>query len=171
RVVIRPTGHRPTIVDEVVLVGLGAFLGWRIGTWPALLGLAIAVAWDGLLPHRAGRRTYAVSLLVIVAGMLTALGLGEPDWEWIAPTVGEIVVLAIGVVGAVVAYSTEHPTSVGDLTGEPLNRQRLHMGRILGAGMALAAFAWLGGPGIVGAIPLWAAFVGTAASRFRSEER
>lgn len=167
RIVIRPTGHHPTTIDEAGIVVLGAFLGLRIGTWPALLGLAIAAAWDGLLPRPAPRRTFASALLAIGAGMVTAYALGEPDWEWIAPTGGEWAVLAVAVIVAVLALPTAEPRSIADISREPLDRRRLHAGKILGLGMGLAAVAWLGGPGITGSIPLWAAFAGVVLARAR----
>ena len=101
---------------------------------------------------------------------MAAVGVGAavvatPVVTWTAPGAAALVIGIVGAVAALASVRPGAPTSTADLTGHPLQHDRLIATRWAGAAMGVAAFAVTGGPGIASLGPLWAAFVALVITR------
>jgi hypothetical protein len=163
RIMVRTTGRSPTPLDLVVLVAGAGYLGTQPVAWVPLAALVVAVAHDAVVTGGGMARLAAAPLAMVAAGVLGAL-VAEPGWSWTTPDAAALVVGIAGVVAALAALPTDHPRSVGDLTGDPLQHHRLVTGRVLVLAAGLGSFALLGGDGVAAVSPLWAAFAGVAAA-------
>ena len=160
RILLRPTGHPPRLLDSLGLLALGTFLGTRSGGWGVALVLAFAVARDRLLPGAPTRlaRTVAALIAAGATGLAIRAGVGT----WVAPSLGAWTIAGIGLITGATTPPRPDLTSRADLSKAPLDPRRLaSTRRVTLAGLACVAI--LGGqPGIVGVAPAWATMVAVA---------
>jgi hypothetical protein len=160
RILARTVGLPPTPLDLVLLIGLGFAAAGTTAGWIAGLMLAFAVARDHRLPDPAPRPALAAAFVIAAAATVGGVAAGVPaDWD----TPGRIIGV-IAVIGLVAGLSLRAhlPTSVGDLTGEPLDPRRIQSGRRVTLGLATAAALAGGSSAITALTPVWAGVIGVA---------
>ncbi len=160
RVLLRPTGHPPRLLDLAGLLGLGVFLGTRPGGWGIALVLAFALARDRQLPGEHAR--FARLVAALIAGGATAAAVSTGLDVWSPPTQGAWALLVVGFVAAMSTRSRPSLSSLADTTREPLDPRRLASARRVVLVGLLAAAAVAGQPGIVGVAPAWMTMVSLA---------
>jgi hypothetical protein len=165
RIVNRSTGLPPTPLDTVTAVGLAAWAVVASGN--PFLGVAAHLAFvaDAALPKGLKRHALAAPL-VLAVGLAVALGFvpdapvnraawGLPDLDALLP----VAALTVFFVRAIVL--TGEVGSVGDDTGEPLDRRRVVAAMWVTLGLALSGLP-LGEAGVVSTAATWAAMAGVA---------
>lgn len=161
RVVLRPTGLRPTRLDllvGIVVAGLTAALE-VIGT-PMGFAVAAALSLDYSLPGQRPRRLQgpAAGLVVLVVA-LAAVTAGTFLQGWRALTGWELGALAAGLAGTT-QLEVRGVTATADATGEPLSHRRLMRTRQLLAVAVIVGVLWTGGAGVPAVTPGLAGLVG-----------
>lgn len=167
RIVAGTTGRAPTALDLVWLPAVAAYAGLSPGGIVAGLALAVALALDAASTRRAWSVAAAVAA---AAGTLAVAVAGDtigPDPR--APDALQWILLAAGAFGAALMLARcPPPTSLGDLSREPLSRTRLLRARQLAVAVAIGTLAWLGGPAIAALASLSAAVVAVGLTPRRS---
>jgi hypothetical protein len=157
RITVRTVGPAPTMLDALLLMGFGGYLGYR-GTWPAGLALGIALAASGWEDRRllgAGGATAIAALgLAAVAGKIGS------DPVALAPA--EVSVGIVAIVAGIVTLRRERPDAVCDLSRERLQGSRLLAGRVLALATIAALVFYLGSEPIGAMGPAAAAMMATA---------
>ena len=165
RLVTRTSGAPPANLDLVWLPGLAAYSARSSGGFLAGLALAVALAWGSEGPDRGRQTLSALAAAGLAIGLAAIRGTIAPrvvvptPWQW---AVFGAAVLSVG------WLRIPPPISVGDLSGEPLNHQRLVAARILAVATGILVGAWLGGAAAPAFVGLWAALVGIAVIRSTS---
>ncbi|MDH3729982.1 MAG: hypothetical protein OES13_02480 [Acidimicrobiia bacterium] len=157
RVVARTTGSSPAPVDLVFIVGFCAVAGLRPGGVIGAGALGLAVIVDSILTRSVAATRYLAGLGAIVAAGLVALVQSDP-MSFQRMNGLAVAITAAAVIGAFVTPLPE-VLSVGDLTMEPVERNRVRLARWTAAGIVIA-YAGVGGTtGITIVGPLVAALI------------
>ena len=162
RMVNRTSGRPPTRLDLLVVILLGCWLSY-LGYWGMGVVTGLALIWENRLAPGEGRALFA-AIAIMATVVVTILG------GFVFPDGGPAGLLGAGafLAAAVLGYvgrPEKQLRSVGDLSGEPLNAERVGLGRNVATTVAFAAVGWGGLNGLVDAYPLWAAFIGVALYR------
>ncbi len=157
RVLLRPSGHPPSVIDLLGLTGLGIFAARSEVGWVVALVLAFAIARDGGLGGGAARGARWAAAVIAAGATGVAIRSAEPGW--VAPDTTGWVVLGLGIVSAILAVPY-HPESTADLTGERLSGRRKQAARRTLSVAGVLSLAVGGAEGVVALSPVWAAFIG-----------
>lgn len=163
RIVNRTVGLSATILDSLLILGLGSSLTLQ-GEWIYGLITALAFLLDSQLspPHRRHLLFAAVALIVTVIlfffdGSMPRVGKSSPA-----------IVLAVLVMSALfvpVIFASRELTTVSDETSEPLNPRRVQAAQGIALLTGILMAWWNGYPGLASFMPLWAAMVGISLYR------
>jgi hypothetical protein len=158
RVVNRITGVPGTLLDSLGVIGLGALLV-LLGNWGLGLLAALALVLDGWLPGGSRRQVLLAGISALVTLGIAAwrgawLPAAGPDWT------GAAAALGLALVFTPVVLGSREIRSLGDATQTPLAPRRVQAGQLLALLAGLELALWRGTPGLLGALPLWAAVVG-----------
>ena len=164
RIVNRTAGLPATILDSLLVLGIGSWLTLQ-GNWVYGLMTALAFLLDSQLspPHRRHLLFAAIALLVTVMLFF---------FDGSMPRVGEsspAIVLAVLVMSALfvpVIIVSRKLKTVGDQTNEPLDPRRVQAAQGIALLTGILRAWWNGYPGLVSFMPLWAAMVGTSLYSF-----
>lgn len=166
RVLNRTTGVPATVLDAVVLLGLGVWLGLDRG-WPYPATAVAAVLGDALLPpHRPRRILLALAGAAVTFGLLYLLGdLVARRQAPVAPAAG-----AVAVLGALLFLPTLRAVSdlasIADTTGRPLLTARVRAGQALALVLGVVAALGRGFAGLTELTPLGAAVIAAGVLRW-----
>lgn len=161
RVVVRSTGHPPTILDLASLPVLAGLVSLLPAGWIGGLLMVVALVLDTRLPRTAPLRNLAAAVVVAGATALATLLQGG-FVEFVPPGIGEwIVVIAAAVSFAILRRYI--PRSKTDREPFTIPAGRLQAGRVLAAAGCIAALVALGGGAVALLAGVWAAFIGVAA--------
>jgi hypothetical protein len=158
RIVVRSTGIPYYLTDGLWTLALGLYLAttpfWMLGL---IVGFCFLVDSQLNRPKKYSRPLGAVS---VVSTLIIAAYGGQFDKPDLSATVAEILVVALAALALeAVNYTTPiRMESLGDYTGDPLNRRRVVMGRRLLLLGAILPLLWIGESGAEKMIPLWAGF-------------
>ena len=163
RLVNRTVGLPATILDSLLILGLGSWLTLQ-GEWVYGLMTALAFLLDSQLspPHRRHLFFAAIALIITVILLL---------FDGSMPRVGEsspAIVLAVLVMCALfvpVIIASRELTTVSDETSEPLNPRRVQAAQGIALLTGILMAWWNGYPGLASFMPLWAAMVGISLYR------
>lgn len=161
RTVNRTVGLPARPADAAVTLGLVWFV-WQGYLWVGVT-LAGAFLFDGLL-SAPNRRRIGLAGVPVGVGAWTWIvhggsAPGAPHGAWLAGTAAAAVVFLPVVAGS------SRVTSVGDVTGEPLDPRRVQAAQAL-ALLAGVGTAVVGGEaGVSALLPLWSALAGTGLYR------
>ncbi|MCG6942372.1 MAG: hypothetical protein LJE69_14115 [Thiohalocapsa sp.] len=168
RVLNRTTGMPATLLDGLLLLALGVWVGLDRG-WLYPAAAAAALLGDSLLPAREPRR-FAMAL----AGAAAAFGilylLGFPDaGDDAQPSLaaGAAAVLALLLILPTMR-AISHLKSLGDAAGTPLLPMRVGAGQALALGVVVIAAVTRGFAGLTELMPLWTAVIATGLFRWLS---
>jgi hypothetical protein len=161
RIVNRTAGLPATILDSLLVLGLGSWLTWQ-GEWIYGLITALAFLLDSRLspPHRRHLLFGVIALVITVilfGGRLPRVG--EPS-----PAI-VLAVLVMSVLFVPVIIASRELTTVSDQTNEPLNPRRVQAAQGIALLTGILAVWWNGYPGLVSFMPLWAAMAGASLYR------
>lgn len=160
RVVNRTTGLPAGILDSVALLLL---TGWLVmgGFWLAGPAAVAAFILDGQLDDPNPRQLRFAALLIIgvvayiVISGVTVSSLPLPAAPWLL-----ILILVSPLFFSSVLFRKDQILSVGDRTGEPLDRGRVQAARLLGLSVMMVAIASGGVGALILLLPVWASLVG-----------
>ncbi|MBP6017284.1 MAG: hypothetical protein KA586_11235 [Candidatus Promineofilum sp.] len=156
----RTSGLPPKLTDAFALLALSAWLGWQVTPFFGIL-MGITLLLDNWLPD--GRRIYAMigmmGFLVSAVWLAFAAHVAGPLSFWM---VAVLLTIAAGSIPMIL--STYRVQAVGDVTSLRLSPARVQAGQVLALGSGLFLATWLGEPGIVLLLGLWAALLATLAS-------
>jgi hypothetical protein len=160
RIINRTFGPPAKILDSLTVLGLSLWLTYQVG-WPYGLMAALIFLLDAILPEPQRRQ-----LIFAGAAALLTLGISLLDGPEIqqtsltTPVVAGVV--AAGAMFSLVITASRAPRTTADLTGERLNPRRVQTAQALGLLFSLLVVVWRGDAGLVDAIPLWSALLGTS---------
>ncbi len=159
RVVNRTTGLPATVLDALIVLGVGSWL-----STPGNLGYvaitALVFLLDGALAPRSRRSFVFAGLGLVITGLIVVLG--NPAWGGGPSLTGALIGVGLSALFAPVMYATRHVESVGDNTGERLNSTRVQVAQGLALLVGVETGFWGGTAGLVALAPLWAAVLGAA---------
>jgi MFS family permease len=163
RIVNRSVGLPAKPWDSLGLLGLGAWLTWQ-GYWTVGLMTAVAFLLDGLLSPPLRHHLF-LSGISFVTTVILAIFHGDMTTET-GPTLPVLLssVVVAGLFLLVIA-TTRQVEAVGDATGQVLNPRRVRAAQILALLSALLLAWWVGAPGMMSVLPLWAAMAGVGLYR------
>ncbi len=163
RILNRTTGLPATVLDGLILLGVGGWLGWQSnGVYLAMTGLVFIL--DGVLKP-ANRKLLALAGATAIVGGVLALAFQVPLGEIDPRGVSTIPWLAITIVFIPVIGSTRQLESTCDFTNEPLNPTRLRVAQGMALLTAVLITLFTGSEGALSLLPLWMAFLGVAVYR------
>lgn len=176
RVLLRPTGKPPLLLDSVLLAGTGVLAGQTNHGWILALALAFAISRDRTLPGPESKYERLTALVVaagatglavrsgrdVITGDAISSILANTDSTY--PLTVAIVVAALGFIAAV-STRVEHPTTIADYTHEALDGRRLQSARRITLFGSLIAVIVAPGPGLVATSALWLAWIGVVVRR------
>jgi hypothetical protein len=142
RVLVGTTGRSPGAIDAGVLVAYATATGLRPGGIVAASALGVALLADAWLSSKRSPLRYLIGLAAIAGAAVTSLAWAN-TFEYAAMTVAASIA-TVAAAGAGVLTPIEQPTSVGDFSGNPLERRRLSLGRLLAVAV-VAGYVVLGG--------------------------
>ncbi|HVR32414.1 MAG TPA: hypothetical protein VMS74_06860 [Acidimicrobiia bacterium] len=164
RILVRSTGLPPKTTDLAVLVLAAVAVGDTPWGWAAAILLAFAMVRDAALP---GDPPPNVGLwgAALAVGVTARVALSDSLGAWEVPETAGLVVLAVGLAGAMVVVRPIPVLALADWTKTSLEPSRLREAALFGilAG-ALSAVA-AGGPGIVAIAPLLLTYAAVAVVR------
>jgi hypothetical protein len=171
RVLLRPTGLAPTLVDLLGLTAVAGFFARTPAGWAAGMALAFALARDTALPQPAERTQLgfaaATAVLVTAVASLTD-ALGGP---WQAPDAYEATIAAIGLIAGI-TLPRETPQTRCDATPALMIEERLRWARGTVLGALVLAGVVGGGPALGATAGGWLALASTGlGARLRRSER
>ena len=163
RMVNRSVGLPAKPWDSLGVLGLGAWLTWQ-GYWMVGLMTAVAFLLDGLLSPPLRHHLF-LSGISFVTTVFLAIFHGDMTME-AGPTL-PVLLSAVVVTGLflVVIATTRQVEALGDATGQVLNPRRVRAAQILALLSALLLAWWVGAPGMMSVLPLWAAMAGVGLYR------
>lgn len=160
RIVNRTTGQPAGVLDSAALLLLA---GWLVsgGFWLAVPAALVAFILDLRLKEPDFRQIWFAAVLVFgMVAYAVFFGINLPP---LIPPVASwllILVLAAPFLFIPVLLRKSPFLSVGDRTGEPLDRGRVQAARLLGLSVVVVAIAIWGVNAFVLLLPLWASLVG-----------
>lgn len=161
RIVVGTTGKSPRPGDLAVVVALAAYAGWRPGGVIAALALGLAVPADCALSKRRTPFRCSAGLFAMIGAAVTAIVWSDP-LRFESPSVFWAVVGAVSLLAALFT-PVPIPTSLADLTRQPLRRRRVLYGRGMTAAVVVGTFLLGGEKGLLIIGPLLAAMIATPA--------
>jgi uncharacterized membrane protein YjjP (DUF1212 family) len=163
RIVNRTVGLPATILDSLLILGLGSWLTWQ-GNW--IYGLITAVAFlldSELSPHHRRQLLFAAIALIITVGLLVLDGsMGRVGESYTAIVLAALVMAALFVP---VIIASRELTTVCDQTNDPLDPRRIQAAQGIALLSAILMAWWNGYTGFASLMPLWAAMVGISLYR------
>jgi hypothetical protein len=163
RIVNRTAGLPATILDSLLILGLGSWLTWQ-GEWIYGLMTALAFLLDSQLspPHRR-HLVFAAIALIITVMLFFVDGSMPRDSELSIPVVVAALVMAALFVPVIIA--SRQLTTVSDQTSEPLNPRRVQAAQGIALLTGILMAWWNGYPGLASFMPVWAAMLGISLYR------
>jgi len=162
RIVNRTTGLPATILDSAALLGLGAWVTFQANWGYGALTLA-AFALDSCLEPKHRYQIIFACLSAVIT--IIAVCQNEASLQFILTRETGGITVAASVVFLLLIFTSKNITSTGDLTGKPLNPNRVQAGQMLTLLAGINAVLWNGISGIKLTTPLWAAGVGAVLYR------
>jgi len=162
RIVNRTVGLPATILDSLLILGLGSWLTLQ-GNWVYGLMTALALLMDSQLspPHRRHLPFADIALLVTV--MLFFFGSMSRESELSIPVV--VTALVMAALFVPVIFASRELTTVSDQTSELLNPRRVQAAQGIALLTGILMAWWNGYPGLASFMPVWAAMVGISLCR------
>jgi hypothetical protein len=169
RILSRSTGIAPTLLDSLVLtIGTGVTVALD-GFWGIGLIVAVMFMWDANLPPHPGYRSPLFAGVMLVVTISAAVMARVTFWQFSAEVPVIIgVVFVSGIYGALLRRPQAPVTSVGDMTGEPLQPRRVLAAQWLALIGGLLVFVTGGTAGLLALLPVWAAMIGLIARQLIS---
>ena len=160
RIVNRTTGKPAGVLDSAALLLLS---GWLVleGFWLAGPAAVAAFILDGHLKDPNPRQLRFAALLIIgvvacsVLSGVTFSPLPLPAVSWLL-----ILMLAAPLFFSSVLFRRGQILSVGDRTGEPLDRGRVQAARLLCLSLVMVSIAMMGEDALILLLPAWASLFG-----------
>ncbi len=151
RIVNRTVGLPATILDSLLILGLGSWLTWQ-GEWIYGLMTALAFLLDGQLsPHHRRQLLFAAVALVITVilfvfdGRLPKVGESSPEFV--------LAVLVMSALFVPVMFASREVATVSDQTSEPLNPRRVQAAQGIALLTGILMAWWNGYLGLVSFFP------------------
>lgn len=160
RVLLRPSGRAPRLIDLAGLIALGAYLGTQPGGWGAGLVLAFAVARDRQLPGETA--AWSRTTAALIAAFVTGVTIRTAELVWMSPSIGGWLVIAVGILASVATPPDKLLSTRADYSESTLEPRRLASARRVTVVGLLAAGVVAGQAAIVGTAPAWMAVCSVA---------
>lgn len=157
RLISQTTGRSPWPADMVVAIVFAVVAGFRPGGFIAAAALGIALILDCRLSLRARPIQYLAGLLAVIGAAIAAVIWSDPlAFESVTIMGGLVAALAVG---AALTTPLARPAAEGDLTGEPLERGRIRLARLVASAVTVGYLIQGGQAGITTIGPLLAAML------------
>ena len=169
RIVTRTTGLPLKTTDLAVVTVGAAFVADTPWGWAAGILLAFAIVRDAALPGTPPSIAGVWGGLLAV-GVTARVALAEGLSTWKVPDSVELVVLGLGLAGAVVTLRPIPYLSLTDWTRAHLEPQRMQEAARFGILAGVLAAVASGSPGIVATAPLLLAYAAIAGVRLAEDE-
>lgn len=166
RVVVRTTGLAPRWTDLAAHLPIAVWLARSPSGWATGMALAFALGLDACRPPHAQRSQLWWSAATAVAVTITTTLSGALG-DWTPPRTPLLILAVAGLVATRTIVSPEPVSSVGDLTGGPLDPSRLRLGRTMALVTVATTALVAGETGIEALAPVWAVLVTAGTLRLR----